>query len=135
MKAKSGPIPLYGEDSDVPSNESYVTRLVRVENADPNEVAQVLGRLKGEQGDVIVYAPQGALIITDLASNIHRMMAILKQIDQPGSGEKVWIIGVKNTSAMDMAQKLGEIFQVAQAGREGRGDHQRAAAGQRARRA
>jgi general secretion pathway protein D len=119
VKAKSGPIPLYGEDSDVPTNESYVTRLIRVENADPNEVAQVLGRLKGEQGDVIVYAPQGALIVTDLSSNIQRMMAILKQIDQPGSGEKVWIIGVKNTSAMDMAQKLGEIFQVAKLGGKG----------------
>ena len=119
VKAKSGPIPLYGEDSDVPQNESYVTRLIRVENADPNEVAQVLGRLKGEQGDVIVYAPQGALIVTDLASNITRMMHILKEIDQPGSGEKVWIIGIKNTSAIDMAQKLGEIFQVAKLGGKG----------------
>jgi general secretion pathway protein D len=119
VKAKSGPIPLYGEDSDVPQNESYVTRLIRVENADPNEVAQVLGRLKGEQGDVIVYAPQGALIVTDLASNITRMMHILKEIDQPGSGEKVWIIGVKNTSAGEMAQKLGEIFQVAKLGGKG----------------
>ena len=119
VKAKTGPIPLYGEDSDVPQSESYVTRLIRVENADPNEVAQVLGRLKGEQGDVIVYAPQGALIITDLASNITRMMHILKEIDQPGSGEKVWIIGIKNTAASEMAQKLGEIFQVAQAGRKG----------------
>ena len=119
VKAKSGPIPLYGEDSDVPQNESYVTRLIRVENADPNEVAQVLGRLKGEQGDVIVYAPQGALIVTDLASNITRMMHILKEIDQPGSGEKVWIIGIKNTSASEMAQKLGEIFQVAKLGGKG----------------
>jgi len=119
VKAKSAPIPLYGEDSDVPMNESYVTRLIRVENADPNEVAQVLGRLKGEQGDVIVYAPQGALIVTDLASNITRMMHILKEIDQPGSGEKVWIIGIKNTSAGEMAQKLGEIFQVAKLGGKG----------------
>ncbi len=119
VKAKSGPIPLYGEDSDVPLNESYVTRLIRVENADPNEVAQVFGRLKGEQGDVIVYAPQGALIVTDLASNITRMMHILKEIDQPGTGEKVWIIGIKNTSAGEMAQKLGEIFQVAKLGGKG----------------
>ena len=119
VKAKSAPIPLYGEDSDVPLNESYVTRLIRVENADPNEVAQVFGRLKGEQGDVIVYAPQGALIVTDLASNITRMMHILKEIDQPGTGEKVWIIGIKNTSASEMAQKLGEIFQVAKLGGKG----------------
>jgi general secretion pathway protein D len=119
VKAKSAPIPLYGEDSDVPVNESYVTRLIHVENADPNEVAQVLGRLKGEQGDVIVYAPQNALIVTDLATNITRMMAILKEIDQPGSGEKVWIIGIKNTSAGEMAQKLGDIFQVAKLGGKG----------------
>jgi general secretion pathway protein D len=119
VKAKTAPIPLYGEDSDLPINESYVTRLIRVENADPNEVAQVFGRLKGEQGDVIVYAPQGALIVTDLASNITRMMHILKEIDQPGTGEKIWIIGIKNTSASDMAQKLGEIFQVAKLGGKG----------------
>ncbi|HSS38734.1 MAG TPA: secretin N-terminal domain-containing protein, partial [Polyangia bacterium] len=101
--AKTSPIPLFGMDSDLPNNESYVTRLIRVENADPNEVAQVFGRLKGPQGDVIVYAPQGALIVTDLSSNVNRMMAILKQIDQPGTGERVWIISVKNTSAADMA--------------------------------
>jgi len=117
--AKTSPIPLYGDDSVVPTNESYVTRLVRVENADPNEVAQILGRLKGPQGDVIVYAPQGVLIVTDLASNITRMMAILKEIDQPGTGERVWIIGVKNTSATEMAQKLADIFQVAKLGGKG----------------
>jgi general secretion pathway protein D len=116
VKAKTSSIPLYGEGSDLPANESYVTRMVRVENTDANEVAQVLGRLKGEQGDVIV-APGGALIITDLASNINRMMRILREIDQPGAGEKVWIVGLKNTAASEMAQKLGEIFQVAQLGK------------------
>src|SRR5262249_29545902 len=77
LKAKSNSIPFYGPNSDVPNTENYVTRLMRVENADVNEVAQVLGRIKGEQGDVIVYAPQGLLIITDLASNINRMMRIV----------------------------------------------------------
>ena len=83
-----GGIPVYGEDADVPSSESYVTRLVRVENVDPNEVAQVLSRLKGEQGDIVVFAPQSALIITDLASNINRMMKVLREIDQAGRGRE-----------------------------------------------
>jgi len=109
-----GGIPVYGESSDVPSSEAYVTRLVHVENVDPNEVAQVLGRVKGEQGDIVVFAPQNALIITDLGSNINRMMKILREIDQPGMNEKVWIISLKHTAATEMAQKLGEIFQVQQ---------------------
>ena len=117
VKAKTSSIPLYGDNSEVPTSESYVTRMVRVENSDPNEVAQVLGRLKGEQGDVIV-APGGVLIITDLATNISRMMRILQEIDQPGAGEKVWIVSIKNMGASEMAQKLGEIFQVAQVGKK-----------------
>jgi general secretion pathway protein D len=111
-----GGIPVYGEGADVPSSESYVTRLVRVENVDPNEAATVLGRLKGEQGDIVVFVPQNALIITDLASNINRMMKVLRELDQPGLSEKVWIISLKNTAATDMAQKLAEIFQVQQIG-------------------
>jgi general secretion pathway protein D len=112
-----GGVPLYGESGDIPNAESYMTRLVHVENVDPNEVAQVLGRIKSEQGDIVVFAPQNALIITDLGSSINRMMKILREIDQPGAGEKVWIISLKHTSASEMAQKLGEIFQVQQVGK------------------
>ncbi|HEY7374691.1 MAG TPA: type II secretion system secretin GspD, partial [Polyangia bacterium] len=116
-----GGIPVYGEDTEAPVAESYITRLVHVENVDPNEVAQVLGRIKGEQGDIVVFAPQNALIITDLGSNINRMMKILREIDQPGMNEKVWIITLKHTAASEMAQKLGEIFQVQQASKKGGG--------------
>ena len=130
-----GGIPVYGEDADVPSSESYVTRLVHVEYVDPNEVSQVLSRIKGEQGDIVVFAPQNALIITDLASNIKRMLKVLEEIDKPGAGEKVWIISLKNTAATDMAQKLGEIFQVQQAQKKGAGGEpprqQRGRAGRR----
>jgi general secretion pathway protein D len=75
--------------------------------------------VKGEQGDIVVFAPQNALIITDLGSNINRMMKILREIDQPGLSEKVWIISLKHTAATEMAQKLGEIFQVQQAVKKG----------------
>ena len=118
-RAKTSAIPLYSADGDQ-QGEAYVTRLVRVENADVNEVAQVLGRLKGEQGDVIVFAPQGAMIITDTSANIARMMSIVRELDQSGTGEKIWIVEIKNTAASEMAQKLGEIFQVAQLGGKGR---------------
>jgi general secretion pathway protein D len=116
QKAKMSSIKFFSGDSEVPTSESYITRLVRVENADVNEIAQVLGRLKSEAGDVVVFAPQGVLIITDVASNVDRMVRILREIDQAGTGEKVWIVRIKNTAAGEMASKLAEIFQVAQLG-------------------
>ncbi|HVR62971.1 MAG TPA: type II secretion system secretin GspD [Polyangia bacterium] len=116
MRAKSTNIPVYSENVEVPVSEGFVTRLVRVENADINEVATVLTRLKGEQGDIVVYTPQSTLIISDFATNVNRMLRILDEIDQPGAGEKIWIVRMKNTAASEMAQKLAEIFQVNQLG-------------------
>ncbi|HEY4187820.1 MAG TPA: type II secretion system secretin GspD [Polyangia bacterium] len=119
-KAKMG-APLLGTDSEAPPGDRYITRLIRVDHADANELSQVLLRLKTEQGDIIVYPPQGALIITDLESSIDRMLKIVEELDQPTQGEKVWIVRMKNTAASEMAQKLAEIFKVEQLGGKGRG--------------
>ena len=117
LRAKSTSIPVYGIDDENPSGDGYVTRLVHVDNGDVNELSTILARVKGEQGDIIPYPAQNALIITDRGSNIERMLHILKEIDQPGgSGEKVWVVTVHNTAATDMAQKLADIFQVQQVG-------------------
>jgi general secretion pathway protein D len=111
-----GNAPLSASDGETYPGDRYLTRLVRVENSDPNEIAQVLLRLKSEQGDIIVYPPQGALIITDLSSSIDRMLKVVDELDQPTQGEKVWMVRMKNTSATEMAQKLAEIVKVEQAG-------------------
>ena len=62
------------------------------------------------------------------------MMKVLREIDQPGAGEKVWIISLQNTAATEMAQKLGEIFQVQQAGKKGGGRRRRRPGAGRSRR-
>ena len=117
LRAKSTSIPVYGVDDENPTGDGYVTRLVHVDNGDVNELSTILARVKGEQGDIIPYPAQSALIITDRGSNVERMLHILREIDQPGgSGEKVWVVTVHNTAASDMAQKLADIFQVQQVG-------------------
>ena len=115
VKAR-GNAPLNGPDGEMLPGDRYITRLVRVEHADTNEMSQVLTRLKSEQGDIIAYPPQGALIITDVSSSVERMTKVLEELDQPTQGEKVWIIRMKNTAATEMAQKLAEIFKVEQLG-------------------
>ena len=123
----------FSSDMDAAPGDRYVTRLVRVENSDPNELSQVLLRLKSEQGDIIVYAPQGMLIITDLASSLERMLKVIEELDQPSQGEKVWMIRMKNTSATEMAQKLAEIVKVEQLGTKRPGGAAAPANGQRSR--
>jgi general secretion pathway protein D len=119
-RAKMG-APMPGAEGETPPGDRYITRLIRVEHADANELSQVLLRLKTEQGDIIVYPPQGALVITDLESSIARMLKIVDELDQPTLGEKVWMVRMKNTAATEMAQKLAEIFKVEQLGGKARG--------------
>ena len=118
VKAR-GNAPLIGIDGEVVQADRYVTRLVRVEHVDANEVSQVLTRLKTEQGDIAVYPSQSALIITDLSSSVTRMLKILDELDQPSQGEKIWIVRLHDTAATEMAKKLAEIFKVEQAKRAG----------------
>jgi hypothetical protein len=65
------------------NTEVYVTRLVRFEGEDPNEVVQILGRIKSERGKIVVIASTGAIVVTDLPANIDRMLRVLMQMDHP----------------------------------------------------
>jgi len=122
VKAKQTSMPIFSSDAPVPMTESYVKKVVRVDNGDVNEISQVLVRLKSDQGDVVAYPAQAMMIITDTGRNVNSMMKILSEIDLPVQGDKVWLIRVKNSSAVDMAGKLAELFQVAQLGGPKRGN-------------
>jgi general secretion pathway protein D len=106
-------IPILGMDDEIPSDKRYVTRLIHLNYLDAADVTQnVLQRLKGEQGDIIAY--QGStLIVTDQAAMIRKMIQILNELDKPtGTDERMWMLRVNNTSVIEMANRLAEIFEV-----------------------
>jgi len=105
--------PVYRPDEPAPSDDRYITRLIRLQNVPAAEMGAVLQKLRSKDGDVSWYDPTSTLILTDTASNVRRMMEVVQSLDTPGTTEKIWIVKLHNTSAADMAQKLAEIFQVA----------------------
>src|SRR5206468_11818690 len=50
-----------------------------------------------------VYDPANALIITDYADNVRRLLRIIERIDQPASTD-VTVIPVQHASAIDLAE-------------------------------
>jgi general secretion pathway protein D len=110
-RARESPVPFMGPDRNAPDNASYVTKVMRVDNASVEDINGVLGKLKSKDGDIVVYAPTRTLIITDVAENIRRMDEIVKMLDQPFAGEKIWVKKLRNTPAQEMAQLLEKIFQ------------------------
>jgi general secretion pathway protein D len=120
-RARESAIPIYGDGEQPPTQDQYVTRLMRLEHVSPDDVKAVLERLKSRDGDVTPYAPTNTLVITDLASNIKRMEEVVQQLDIPMGGEKIWVIKLHQVSATDMATMLSTIFNVAKGGGQEKG--------------
>lgn len=108
------PIPTYTGGSATPGDDRYVTRMHRVENISAEDAAQLLSRFKTRDGNVTAYAPTNTVIITDLGSNIRRMLRVVEAIDVGRTGEQVWIEPVHYANATELAARLTEIFPVGQ---------------------
>lgn len=104
--------PTYGPGQGVPNEERYVTRMHRLKSVSADDAANVLGKFKSKDGDIVAYAPGNMLIITDTGSNIRRMIGLLEQIDVGSSGDQVWIEPVHYASASDIAARVNELFDV-----------------------
>jgi len=109
-KAKTEVVPIYTDSEKVPAEDRLMTRIVVLKHIDVNDVAQVLTKFKTTAGDVSVYQPGNSLIITDLGSNIVRMLKFIQELDVPTGREKIWVRPVQYASASEMATLITSIF-------------------------
>ena len=109
-KAREMAIPLVGPNEDVPHTDQFVTKVLRLEHAQTEDVLPVLNRLKSGAGDVIP-APPSTLIITDGADNISRMEHVIRELDLPLNSDHIWMIPLHNVGATEMVTILTQIFQ------------------------
>ncbi len=99
-------------NENVPSEDRFVTHLMRVNNVSAEDVANLLTRFKSAEGNVTAYAPTNTLIITDTGTNIRRMQRLIGAIDVERGGEQLWIEPVHHANASELATRLTEIFPI-----------------------
>jgi general secretion pathway protein D len=61
--------------------DRMVTHLVPLRYADINEVRNMLTPLVSKDGNISAYGPSNTIILTDLASNVNRLVKIIQQVD------------------------------------------------------
>jgi general secretion pathway protein D len=89
------------------SSESFITRLVPLQNIQASDVANILKPLISQDGDIAVYPELNTLIIVETRANINRLLDIIQNLDLKKEIEFVKIV---NTDAADLAAKLVEIL-------------------------
>jgi len=91
--------------------DTLVTQLIPLKYADPDRLKKVFTPLISKTSVVVSYPPTGMLIVTDVLSNINRLLRIIEVIDVEGIGEEITVIPIEHATASGMAKSLNSIFQ------------------------
>ena len=111
ISARSKDVETILKKNKLKPEDKVITQLVHLKYADPNELRKILTPLVSRGGIVVPYRPTGMLIITDVMSNIKRLLHIIKEIDVKGTGEIISVIPLKYAQAENTAKVINFIFQ------------------------
>jgi general secretion pathway protein D len=91
---------------DIAPIDRMVTHLVPLKHADINEVRNMLTPLVSKDGNITAYGPSNTIILTDLASNVNRLVKIIKEVDVKVTDEQIRVVTLKFASAIDLAPQV-----------------------------
>ena len=106
VNAKQGPVPSY--DPNTPVSDQLVTQVIKIVNVPAAQLVPILRPLVPQQGHLAAYAATNALIVTDRASNINRLIEIITSIDRPDN-EEVEVVRLSHASASEVIRILGTL--------------------------
>ncbi|MFO7839695.1 MAG: type II secretion system secretin GspD [Desulfosalsimonadaceae bacterium] len=97
------------EEMESPEDK-IVTQLIHLKYANPDEVKQLCAPLVSKSSVILSYEPTNMLIITDVYSNITRLMRIINAIDVTGIGKEISVIPVEHADAGELVDIVDKIF-------------------------
>ncbi len=101
-----------GNDLNVNGREGpdeYVTQVVDLKYVSAAMLFPVLRPLSPTQGHMAAFAPSNSLIISDRASNVDRLLRIIRRIDKPGSDE-FDVVQLANAAAGQIVTVVNQLY-------------------------
>ncbi|GIX49502.1 MAG: hypothetical protein KatS3mg131_3713 [Candidatus Tectimicrobiota bacterium] len=83
VKERPLPTAIDGRLPPPPARDEFITQLIPLEHADANEIRNLLSPMVSRESSLLAYAPTNTLILTDVASNISRLLKIIRALDVP----------------------------------------------------
>lgn len=110
MEARSKDIETGLREESIDPEDKVVTQLIPLKYANPEDIQKVLSGLISKSSLIVSYAPTGMLIITDVLSNIKRLLEIVDALDVEGTNEVISLIPLEHAGAESMTKSLTSIF-------------------------
>jgi general secretion pathway protein D len=97
-----------------PTSDEIVTQVVDVKNVSAQQLVPILRPMVPQYAQLQAYPASNILIITDRASNVTRMIRIIRRIDQIGN-QDVEIVPLTNAGAAEIVRVVNSLYQGASA--------------------
>lgn len=107
VNAKQEDIPTTTDEQPGVGDE-MVTRVIQVDNVAASQLVPILRPLVPQQGHLAAYPSTNVLIISDRASNVERLFAIIRRIDQVSDSE-IEVIPLSHASATEVVRVLTSL--------------------------
>jgi general secretion pathway protein D len=103
------PTPINPEVSAALAGNVFVTRIITLRHADPEEVKSTIAPLMSKSAASAAYSPAGALILADTEENLKRYQQIIDQLDVPPGESEFAVIPLQYASARRLAPILSSL--------------------------
>ncbi|MDX1816025.1 MAG: secretin N-terminal domain-containing protein, partial [Thermodesulfobacteriota bacterium] len=87
-----------------------ITRLIPLQYIDVADIVPLLTPLVSKDGLLTSFPPSNTLIMIDSRANIDKIVRILQEIDQEGTGSTMRLFSLKNASVTDIANTLDQLY-------------------------
>jgi general secretion pathway protein D len=108
--ARSKNIETRFKDELTSPEDKIVTQIIPLTYADSDEIKRLFAPMISKSSVILSYPPTNMLIITDVYSNITRLVRILKLIDITGIGQEISVIPIEFSDATKLVKILSSIF-------------------------
>jgi len=90
--------------------DKVITQIIRLQYAEPNEIKKLFSPLISKSSVILSYPPTNMLIVTDVLSNIQRLLHLLSAIDVEGVGQELSMIPLEHATSQTLVKTLNSIF-------------------------
>ena len=108
-QAKQNPLPVVddGDEFGAKSDE-LITRVIRVEHVPVAQLVPILRPLIPNNGQLQAYGPSNTLLISDRASNIERVIEVIKRMDREDD-EQIEVVPLKHSTAINLVKTMQSL--------------------------
>ncbi len=97
-------------NSKIIKSEALVTQIIPIKHVVATQLIPLLRPLIRQQGHLVAYPANNTIIISDTANNIHRLVKIIRRIDQ-ADDKDVEIIALEHATAVEVVLTLSTLEQ------------------------